>query len=176
MCRTFERQGCIAVFRGHGALVTRVAWRPPSQNETGVVFLSAALDETVRIWHVDRKAAQSVLKNPQAAAGPGGYVDASWCPWQSSLLAAVHGGGVHLWDVSLSTHTPVLTKDVADASCVAFSAHTRNMAVGDRHGAVSVIHLQGIESASSTGFYKFSVTVSKISLLGRSAEEEAEEE
>lgn len=67
-CRTFERQGCIAVFRGHGALVTRVAWRPPLQNETGVVFLSAALDETVRIWHVDRKAAQSVLKNPQVIA------------------------------------------------------------------------------------------------------------
>ncbi|XP_047500992.1 dynein axonemal intermediate chain 4-like [Penaeus chinensis] len=165
MCRTFERQGCFSVFRGHSALVTRVAWRPPSsQGETGVVFLSAALDETVRIWHVDRKTAQSVLKNPQAAAGPGGYVDACWCPWQSTLLAAVHGGGIHLWDVSLSTHTPVLARAIPGASCVAFSAHTRNLAVGDRHGAVSVIHLQGVESAISTGFYKFSVTVSKITI------------
>ena len=55
----------------------------------------------------------------------GGYVDAGWCPWYSNLVAGVHSGGIDLWDISLSAHTPILTYDIHDATAVSFLPHTK---------------------------------------------------
>lgn len=52
-------------------------------------------------------------------------MDACWCPWYNNLIASVHGGGLHLWDISVSTHTPIVTHAVPGATCATFSPHTR---------------------------------------------------
>lgn len=64
-CRTFERRGSVAVFQGHHGLVTALDWRPMAPPDPSVVFLSAALDDTLRVWHLDRRESHCVLKNPQ---------------------------------------------------------------------------------------------------------------
>ncbi|KAK3854417.1 hypothetical protein Pcinc_039110 [Petrolisthes cinctipes] len=174
VCRTFERRGSIAVFWGHSGLVTALDWRPGLPGEPASVFLSAALDDSIRVWHLDKQRPHCILKNPQASSGPGGYVDACWCPWYGNLVAAVHGGGLHLWDISLSTHTPALNHPITAATCVAFSPHTKNVIVGDREGAVRVIHLEGITVSSSTSFQRFSSMLSRISMLGTKDEQEHE--
>ncbi|KAG0713923.1 WD repeat-containing protein 78 [Chionoecetes opilio] len=65
LCRTFERRGSVAVFQGHCGLVTALDWRPMSPPDPSVVFLSCALDDTLRVWHIDRRQSHCVLKNPQ---------------------------------------------------------------------------------------------------------------
>ncbi|KAG7160645.1 WD repeat-containing protein 78-like 2, partial [Homarus americanus] len=166
MCRTFERRGSVAVFRGHTGLVTALDWRPGHPSDPAYVFLSAALDDTIRVWHMDKKEPHCVLRNPQVLSSPDGYVDACWCPWYGNLIAGVHGGGLHLWDISLSTHTPILIQPHPGATCVTFSPHTRNIVVGDRDGSVKVIHLQGVTVSTSTAFHRLSSVVSRITMLG----------
>ncbi|XP_063848845.1 dynein axonemal intermediate chain 4-like [Scylla paramamosain] len=175
MCRTFERRGSVAVFQGHRGLVTALDWRPMSPSDPSVVFLSSALDDTLRVWHVDRRESHCVLKNPQASSGPGGYVDACWCPWYNNLIASVHGGGLHLWDISVSTHTPIVTHAVPGATCTTFSPHTRNVVVGDATGAVRVVHLEGLTITTSTAFHRFSAVLTRISMLGPKEEEKGNE-
>ncbi|CAL4130126.1 unnamed protein product [Meganyctiphanes norvegica] len=162
LCRTFERERCTGVFRGHKALVTAVCWRR-SGEESSSVFLSAALDETIRVWHMDKDMPLCVLKLQQTL--PGGYVDACWCPWYANLVAGVHGGGLDLWDISLSTHTPVLTHAVQGATAVAFSPHTRNVIIGDSDGKLKVIHMEGLEESANT-FFKYATGFSKMAKLG----------
>ncbi|XP_066972534.1 dynein axonemal intermediate chain 4-like [Macrobrachium rosenbergii] len=162
MCRTFERERCGTVYRGHTALVTRVEWRTAGEDVSSI-FLSAALDDTIRVWFVDKLIPVCVLKMQETLAG--GYVDACWCPWYTNLLAAVHGGGLHVWDISLSTHAPILTNNLNGASSVAFSPHTRNVIVGDSHGKVSVFHLEGLELSASI-FFKYSSAISKLAKFG----------
>ncbi|XP_050717751.1 dynein axonemal intermediate chain 4-like isoform X2 [Eriocheir sinensis] len=175
MCRTFERRGSVAVFQGHRGLVTALDWRPMAPPDPSVVFLSAALDDTLRVWHLDRRKSHCVLKNPQASSGPGGYVDACWCPWYNNLIACVHGGGLHLWDISVSTHAPIVSHGVPGATCATFSPHTKNVVVGDASGAVWVVHLEGLTVTTSTAFHRFSSVVSRISMLGVKEEEAAED-
>ena len=64
-CRTFERRGSVAVFQGHRGMVTSLDWRPMTPPDPSVVFLSSALDDTLRLWHVDRRDSHCILKNPQ---------------------------------------------------------------------------------------------------------------
>ncbi|XP_042867465.1 dynein axonemal intermediate chain 4-like [Penaeus japonicus] len=161
-CRTFERERCGVVYRGHTALVTRVAWRIAGEDVSSI-FLSAALDDTVRVWYLDKPSPVCILRLTENM--PGGYVDACWCPWYSNLLAAVHGGGLHVWEISLSTHTPVLVYAVPGASCASFSPHTRNIVVGDSEGKLSVFHLEGLEESASV-FFKYSTAISKLAKLG----------
>lgn len=60
-CRTFERERCGVVYRGHTALVTRVAWRIAGEDVSSI-FLSAALDDTVRVWYLDKSTPVCVLR------------------------------------------------------------------------------------------------------------------
>nr|XP_045595752.1 dynein axonemal intermediate chain 4-like [Procambarus clarkii] len=177
MCRTFERRGSVAVFRGHTGLVTALDWRPPPPADPAThVFLSAALDDSIRVWHMDKQEPHCVLRNPQVRTSPDGYVDACWCPWYSNLIAGVHSGGLHLWDISLSTHTPILTYPHPGATCVTFSPHTRNVVLGEEGGSLSVIHLTGLAVHSSTAFHRLSSVLSRITKLGIRADDEEEEE
>lgn len=52
-CRTFQRTSVGGVFESHKGQVTRVAWRTVG-DEANSIFLSASLDETIRVWHVDK--------------------------------------------------------------------------------------------------------------------------
>ncbi|KAK7071063.1 hypothetical protein SK128_002053 [Halocaridina rubra] len=162
LCRTFERERCDTVFRGHTAMVTRVEWRTAGEDVSSI-FLSAALDDTIRVWYIDKVVPVCVLRMQQTLAG--GYVDACWCPWYTNLLAGVHGGGLHVWDISLSTHAPLLTDSVPGASSVAFSPHTRNVVVGDVHGKLTVLHFEGLELSASI-FFKYSSAISKLAKFG----------
>ncbi|KAK8734218.1 hypothetical protein OTU49_006065, partial [Cherax quadricarinatus] len=155
MCRTFERRGSVAVFRGHTGLVTALDWRPQPPADPAHVFLSAALDDTIRVWHADKLEPHCVLRNPkQVLSGPDGYLDACWCPWYGNLIAGVHGGGLHLWDISLSTHTPILTHQHPGATCVTFSPHTRDTGSWatqwDMHDEAEKMKLRGRPSTRLT--------------------------
>ncbi|KAK3872914.1 hypothetical protein Pcinc_022044 [Petrolisthes cinctipes] len=130
LCRTFERGHVGGVFDGHGGQVTKVAWRTAG-DDANSIFLSASMDDTIRVWHVDKPNPICVLRLVEVVSG--GYVDACWCPWYGNLVAGVHGEGLHLWDISLSTHTPALTYSVPAATCVAFSPHTRVCQVTSHH-------------------------------------------
>ncbi|XP_071526853.1 dynein axonemal intermediate chain 4-like isoform X2 [Panulirus ornatus] len=165
LCKTYERERCGEVYVGHSALVTKVAWRAgASSDEANSIFLSAALDDTIRVWFVDKPAPICVLRLVETAVS-GGYVDACWCPWYGNLIAGVHGGGLHLWDISLSTHTPILTQALPGATCVTFSPHTRNVVVGDSEGRLSFFHLEGLEISASI-FLKYSTKISKLAKIG----------
>ncbi|XP_042236796.1 dynein axonemal intermediate chain 4-like [Homarus americanus] len=162
LCRTFERERVGGVYEGHTALVTRVAWRSAGEDANSI-FLSAALDDTIRVWYIDKPAPICVLKLVETVSS--GYVDACWCPWYGNLIAGVHGGGLHLWDISLSTHTPILIQPHQGATCVTFSPHTRNVVVGDAEGRLTVFHLEGLEISASI-FLKYSTKISKLAKIG----------
>ena len=68
-CRTFERERCGTVYRGHTALVTRVEWRTAGE-EVSSIFLSAALDDTIRIWFIDKLIPVCVLKMQEVNYNP----------------------------------------------------------------------------------------------------------
>nr|XP_053640924.1 dynein axonemal intermediate chain 4-like isoform X3 [Cherax quadricarinatus] len=163
LCRTFERERVGGVYEGHSALVTRVSWRTTGEDANSI-FLSAALDDSIRVWHIDKPVPICVLKLVEQTVS-GGYLDACWCPWYGNLIAGVHGGGLHLWDISLSTHTPILTHQHPGATCVAFSPHTRNVVVGDSDGRLSVIHLEGLQLSASI-FLRYSTKISKLAKIG----------
>ncbi|XP_050739149.1 dynein axonemal intermediate chain 4-like isoform X4 [Eriocheir sinensis] len=162
LCRTFERDRVGGVYAGHTAQVTRVEWRFAGE-EANSIFLSAALDDSIRVWYIDKPVPIAVLRLVEEVAG--GYVDACWCPWYGNLIAGVHGAGLHLWDISLSTHTPIISRYVSGATCVAFSPHTRNVMVGDKDGQVSVFHLEGLELSASV-FLRYSTKISKLAKIG----------
>ncbi|XP_045132573.1 dynein axonemal intermediate chain 4-like [Portunus trituberculatus] len=162
LCRTFERERVGGVYEGHTAQVTRVEWRFAGEDANSI-FLSAALDDSIRVWYIDKPAPIAVLRLCEEVSG--GYLDACWCPWYGNLIAGVHGEGVHLWDISLSTHTPILSKHVPGATCVAFSPHTRNVMVGDSEGQVSVFHLEGLELSANV-FLRYSTKISKLAKIG----------
>nr|XP_045595751.1 dynein axonemal intermediate chain 4-like [Procambarus clarkii] len=162
LCRTFERERVGGVYEGHTALVTRVEWRSTG-DDANSIFLSAALDDSIRVWYIDKHVPICVLKLVELVSG--GYVDACWCPWYGNLIAGVHSGGLHLWDISLSTHTPILTYPHPGATCVTFSPHTRNVVLGDSEGRLSVIHLEGLEISASI-FFRYSTKISKLAKIG----------
>ena len=129
------------MFRGHQGQVTHVSWRPTGEEPTNI-FLSSSLDETIRIWHLNKSDAPlCILKIPKVnneekeifisshnislQGEGGGYLDAKWCPWYGNLLAGVYNIGLHVWDISISSHTPVMSQSIAEATCAAFSPHTR---------------------------------------------------
>ncbi|KAK7071059.1 hypothetical protein SK128_002049 [Halocaridina rubra] len=65
LCKTFERRGAKAMYRSHKAMITRLAWRPSPPEDISSIFLSSALDDTIRIWHVEKLEPICVLKNTQ---------------------------------------------------------------------------------------------------------------
>lgn len=60
-CRTFERGHVGGVFEGHVGQVTKVAWRTAG-DDANSIFLSASLDDTIRVWHVDKPNPVCVLR------------------------------------------------------------------------------------------------------------------
>ncbi|XP_068234947.1 dynein axonemal intermediate chain 4-like [Palaemon carinicauda] len=165
MCKTFERRGTRVMYRGHTSMITRLAWRPMPPDDACSIFLSSALDDTVRIWHMDKMEPLCVLKNMQASESTGGYSDACWCPWYNNILVGVHGEGFHLWDISVLSHTPILTYEAHGASSITFSPQAKNVILGCRDGTIQVVHFEGITPTTSSVFHKFSAALSKIAMF-----------
>lgn len=63
----------MAVFRGHTGLVTSLDWRAGPPGDAALVFLSSALDDTIRVWHLEKRKSRCVLRNPQVR-----YVRDGW--------------------------------------------------------------------------------------------------
>ncbi|XP_047736059.1 uncharacterized protein LOC125177757 [Hyalella azteca] len=137
--------------------------REKRADDAPTIFLSAAMDETIRVWSIDKPAAPLVvLRVPKD--GGGGYCDACWCSWSQQLVAAARGTGVDVWDVSLSAHSPVLSYPLLGATTVAFTPTTRNLVVGDSAGNVHVLHVHGLDVSQAT-FYKYSAAFTKLAAL-----------
>ncbi|XP_066972535.1 dynein axonemal intermediate chain 4-like [Macrobrachium rosenbergii] len=165
MCKTFERRGTRTLFRGHSSMITRLAWRPMPPDDVCSIFLSSAMDDTIRIWHVDKMEPLCVLKNVQASESTGGYSDACWCPWYNNILVGVHGEGFHLWDISVLSHAPILTYEAHGASSISFSPQAKNVILGCRDGTIQVVHFEGITPTTSNVFQKLSAALSKIAMF-----------
>ena len=60
-CRTFERDRVGGVYEGHAAQVTRVEWRYAGEDSNSI-FLSAALDDSIRVWYIDKAVPIAILR------------------------------------------------------------------------------------------------------------------
>ncbi|XP_076033980.1 uncharacterized protein LOC143020917 [Oratosquilla oratoria] len=168
VCRTFQREGCSSVFKGHNELVTRVSWRGGAEDDPQSIFLSAALDETIKVWHLEKREPLCTLKAPQGTLT--GYVDAQWSPWYGNLIAGCHSDGLELWDISSSTHSPLLSLSAPFTSALAFSPHTKNLALGDESGVLRLVHVDGIDSAAPSPFLRYSTALSRLARIGLTPE------
>ena len=59
------------VYEGHTALVTKVEWRYAGEDANSI-FLSAALDDSIRVWYIDKPAPIAVLRLCEVGKGDGG--------------------------------------------------------------------------------------------------------
>ncbi|KFR07537.1 WD repeat-containing protein 78, partial [Opisthocomus hoazin] len=134
----------LETYRGHKGPVYKVAWNPFSTD----MFLSCSADWSIILWHQDSQ--MPILTFTSATA----FVhDIMWSPKSAFVFAAVNESRVEIWDLSVSTLNPVLSRSANPGvkfTSVLFAKNADCLLVGDSKGEVSVSELQNLAAPSSS--------------------------
>ncbi|KAF1425469.1 WD repeat-containing protein 78, partial [Spheniscus humboldti] len=133
----------LKTYRGHKGPVYKVAWNPFSTD----MFLSCSADWSIILWHQDSQT--PILTFSSATA----FVhDVMWSPKSAFIFAAANESRVEIWDLSVSTLNPVISRFAnprVKFTSVLFAKNTDCLLVGDSKGEVSVFELQNLAAPNS---------------------------
>ncbi|XP_009703818.1 PREDICTED: WD repeat-containing protein 78, partial [Cariama cristata] len=137
-CSCSCKEQFLETYRGHKGPVYKVAWNPFSTD----MFLSCSADWSIMLWHRDSQT--PILTFSSATA----FVhDITWSPKSAFIFAAANESRVEIWDLSVSTLSPVTScfaNPRGKFTSVLFAKNSDCLLVGDSKGEVRVFALQNL--------------------------------
>ncbi|EAW16767.1 Pfs, NACHT and WD domain protein [Aspergillus fischeri NRRL 181] len=117
---------CMQVLEGHTGWVTAVAFSPGGQT-----IVSAAADETIRLWDAATGSARQTLQ------GHTGWVIAvAFSPDGQIIASAAKDGTIRLWDAATGTARQTLQGHITSVEAVAFSPGGQTIASAATDGTI----------------------------------------
>ncbi|XP_064372403.1 dynein axonemal intermediate chain 4 isoform X2 [Dromaius novaehollandiae] len=142
-CSCSNNEQFLETYRGHKGPVYKIAWNPFSTD----VFLSCSTDWSIILWHQDSQ--KPILTFSSTAAI---VHDIMWSPKSVFIFVAVNESRIEIWDLSISTLDPLITRSASPQvkfTSVLFAKNTDCLLVGDSKGQVSVFELQNLDASKS---------------------------
>ncbi|XP_064928011.1 dynein axonemal intermediate chain 4 isoform X2 [Columba livia] len=140
-CSCSSNEQFVKTYRGHKGPVYKVAWNPFSTD----IFLSCSADWSINLWHQDSQTPILTLSSVTAFVH-----DIMWSPKSACIFAAANESRVEVWDLSVSTLSPVISHSAGPQvmfTSVLFTTNTNCLLVGDSEGEVGVFELQNLAAS-----------------------------
>ncbi|XP_062437541.1 dynein axonemal intermediate chain 4 [Rhea pennata] len=142
-CSCSYNEQFLETYRGHKGPVYKIAWNPFSTD----MFLSCSADWSIILWHQDSQ--KPILTFSSIAAV---VHDIMWSPKSVFIFVAVNESRVEIWDLSISTLDPLITRSAnpkVKFTSVLFAKNTDCLLIGDNKGQVGVFELQNLDTSNS---------------------------
>ncbi|NXE51441.1 WDR78 protein, partial [Casuarius casuarius] len=142
-CSCSNNEQFLETYRGHKGPVYKIAWNPFSTD----MFLSCSTDWSIILWHQDSQKPILTFSSTPAIVH-----DITWSPKSVFIFVAVNESRIEIWDLSISTLDPLITRSASPQlkfTSVLFAKNTDCLLVGDSKGQVSVFELQNLDASKS---------------------------
>uniref|UniRef100_A0A8B9Q440 Dynein axonemal intermediate chain 4 n=1 Tax=Apteryx owenii TaxID=8824 RepID=A0A8B9Q440_APTOW len=134
-CSCSYNEQFLETYRGHKGPVYKIAWNPFSTD----MFLSCSADWSIILWHQDSQKPLLTFSSTTAVVH-----DIVWSPKSVFIFVAVNENRAEIWDLSISTLDPLITRSAnpeVKFTSVLFAKNTDCLLIGDSEGQVSVFEL-----------------------------------
>ncbi|XP_025930359.1 WD repeat-containing protein 78, partial [Apteryx rowi] len=142
-CSCSYNEQFLETYRGHKGPVYKIAWNPFSTD----MFLSCSADWSIILWHQDSQKPLLTFSSTTAVVH-----DIVWSPKSVFIFVAVNENRAEIWDLSISTLDPLITRSAnpeVKFTSVLFAKNTDCLLIGDSEGQVSVFELQNLNVSNS---------------------------
>jgi len=140
------------------------------------VFVSCSADWTVGLYHIRSSAGRGPLLRLHSTGQDFGISDISWCPGNSTVLAAVtNDAKLQIWDLDVSAIDPVINYDTdadaeSDATAFGQTANSKPGSPGSKPGS------PGTPFGGTTGILRSKLMTAPLGQTRRDERESADKE